>query len=184
LPAAQPDKLRFDCLVEECRFGHLLLCPTAEEFCNPCRLYRGGHIVARRERARRSTRAQRRDPFTLVVALDEKGAAKGRLYVDDGSSFAFMSGHYVDADIEFASGTLMYTPKHVGVDYTLTFERVIIYGWPFSAVEANYAAKSQAGAEVEVRRTSVYGGSNARALVVRNPLTPVCKPWTLQIYEK
>lgn len=30
-----------------------------------------------------------RDPLTLVIALDRKGAAAGELYVDDGRSFAF-----------------------------------------------------------------------------------------------
>lgn len=34
--------------------------------------YRGGHIVARRERVRRSSHAMALDPFTFVVALDTK----------------------------------------------------------------------------------------------------------------
>lgn len=34
--------------------------------------YRGGHIVPRRERVRRSTASMKLDPFTLVVALDRK----------------------------------------------------------------------------------------------------------------
>jgi alpha 1,3-glucosidase len=35
-----------------------------------------------------------RDPFTLIVALDDKGRARGDLYVDDGRSFAFLRGQY------------------------------------------------------------------------------------------
>ena len=149
-----------------------------------CRLYRGGHIVPRRERARRSTRAQRKDPFTLLVVLDEQGTAQGRLYVDDGSSFAFLKGQYVDADIMFEAGVLTYTPKHVGVQYSLAFERVIILGWPFKSPGATYAAKSQSGVTYEVTRSSTFGGSEARALIVRNPLTPVASPWALEVYEK
>lgn len=36
-----------------------------------------------------------RDPFTLVVALDESGKAEGDLYLDDGHSFAFTKGAYL-----------------------------------------------------------------------------------------
>lgn len=56
--------------------------------------YRGGHIVPRRERPRRSSAAQAADPYTLVVALDDKLEAGGDLYVDDGHSYAFQRGLY------------------------------------------------------------------------------------------
>lgn len=139
--------------------------------------------MARRERARRSTKAQRRDPFTLLVALDEQGSAHGRLYVDDGSSFGFLKGKYVDADIKFEAGVLTYTPKHVGAQYGLAFERVVIFGWQFTSPGATYAAKTKSGVVVEVTRSSAFGGSEATALIVRNPLTPVLEPWTLEVYE-
>ena len=57
--------------------------------------YRGGGIIPRRERPRRSTATMARDPFTLVVALDQDGNAHGDLYVDDGRSLAFKKGHYL-----------------------------------------------------------------------------------------
>ncbi len=57
--------------------------------------YRGGAIVPRRERPRRSTQTQARDPFTLVVACDPMFKAEGDLYLDDGHSFAFKRGQYV-----------------------------------------------------------------------------------------
>lgn len=57
--------------------------------------YRGGGIVPRRERPRRSTATMARDPFTLIVALDQDGNAHGDLYVDDGRSLAFKKGHYL-----------------------------------------------------------------------------------------
>ena len=57
--------------------------------------YRGGSVVPRRERPRRSTAAQLADPYTLVVAADDKGEAEGQLYVDDGRSFAFQRGLYL-----------------------------------------------------------------------------------------
>lgn len=56
---------------------------------------RGGTIVARRERQRRSTAAMRRDPYTLHVALDAGGRARGFIYADDGKSYQFEHDKYV-----------------------------------------------------------------------------------------
>merc|ERR1719253_700045 len=51
---------------------------------------RGGHVIVRKDRARRSTRAMTHDPFTIVVAPDESGKyAYGEVYLDDGKSYAF-----------------------------------------------------------------------------------------------
>jgi alpha 1,3-glucosidase len=50
---------------------------------------RGGYIVPRKETVRRATAAMHPDPYTLWVALSAEGAAEGRLYVDDGHSFAY-----------------------------------------------------------------------------------------------
>ena len=52
---------------------------------------RGGSILITKERARRSTKAQRNDPITISIAPDEKGEARGAYYNDDGISFAHAS---------------------------------------------------------------------------------------------
>ena len=44
---------------------------------------RGGSIIPKRERVRRSSSLCRMDPYTLVVALDLSDYAEGRLYRDD-----------------------------------------------------------------------------------------------------
>lgn len=56
---------------------------------------RGGSIVPTRERHRRSSPLMKFDPFTLRVALDNKGAAHGELYLDDGETFAHQTGQIV-----------------------------------------------------------------------------------------
>jgi hypothetical protein len=67
------------------RISSSRICPST---CHCCKqvspdyipaFYRGGHIIPRRERPRRSTEAQSRDPYTLVVALDARDAAAGAL---------------------------------------------------------------------------------------------------------
>lgn len=56
---------------------------------------RGGSIVPRKMRIRRSTVAMKNDPYTLVVIADDQGEAKGTLYVDDESSFDYRLGKYL-----------------------------------------------------------------------------------------
>lgn len=57
---------------------------------------KGGSIVTIRQRYRRSTKLMARDPFTLVVALDNDGNASGRLHLDDGESYAYRDGHQIN----------------------------------------------------------------------------------------
>jgi len=66
---------------------------------------RGGTIVPKRLRPRRSAALMRHDPYTLVVALDSAGRASGSLYVDDGDGYAFQTGHYVHRTLEFNQNT-------------------------------------------------------------------------------
>lgn len=58
-------------------------------------LIRGGSILTTRERPRRSSSLMRHDPFTLRVALDVDGSAKGELYLDDGQGFGYQRGELV-----------------------------------------------------------------------------------------
>ncbi|KAF6002954.1 hypothetical protein F1559_001367 [Cyanidiococcus yangmingshanensis] len=55
---------------------------------------RGGSIVPRWERRRRSTKAMLNDPMTLHIALDGAWRALGMIYIDDGHSYAYQNGDY------------------------------------------------------------------------------------------
>lgn len=50
---------------------------------------RGGSIISRKLRLRRSTQMMTTDPYTLFVALNDSRQAKGSLYVDDEHSFDY-----------------------------------------------------------------------------------------------
>ncbi|KAI8928814.1 glycosyl hydrolases family 31-domain-containing protein [Entophlyctis helioformis] len=68
---------------------------------------RGGSIVPRRDRVRRSSALTKADPYTLLVALDKDGSASGTLYVDDGSTYAFRDqGVYTFTTLTFKGGKL------------------------------------------------------------------------------
>ena len=53
---------------------------------------RGGHIIPRRDRPRRTSHLTQWKPITLVVVLGRDGNAKGSLYLDDGQTFHCESG--------------------------------------------------------------------------------------------
>jgi len=93
---------------------------------------RGGTIVPRKNRLRRSATLMARDPYTLVVALGAGGAAaRGSLYMDDESSFDYQTqGKYRVVDLEWEGGVLTgkvgggsgeYNPQN-------TVERVVAVG--------------------------------------------------------
>lgn len=69
-------------------------------------MLRGGHIIPRRDRIRRTSTLMRADPFTLVVALDENGNASGSVYDDDGSGYGHEGGGYVYGGFVFEGGVL------------------------------------------------------------------------------
>ncbi|ETO25135.1 neutral alpha-glucosidase AB precursor [Reticulomyxa filosa] len=72
----------------------------------------GGTIVATALRIRRSTELMKRDPLSLVVALDKYGLSKGLVYIDDGTSFDFQNGAYLKAEIQVQNCQLFNTVIH------------------------------------------------------------------------
>ncbi|ORX81234.1 hypothetical protein BCR32DRAFT_220370 [Anaeromyces robustus] len=67
---------------------------------------RGGSIIPQRLRHRRSSKSMKHDPYTLLIALDEKNEAKGQFYVDDGESFGYKNGLFIYRTFIFANNIL------------------------------------------------------------------------------
>ncbi|KAM9905877.1 hypothetical protein OXX79_001885 [Metschnikowia pulcherrima] len=68
---------------------------------------RGGSIFAKKDRYRRSTRLMRNDPYSLVVAFGKHNSANGKLYIDDGESYGYTQGKYVEVSFEAKEGHLI-----------------------------------------------------------------------------
>ncbi|CAG8800492.1 20870_t:CDS:2, partial [Dentiscutata erythropus] len=68
---------------------------------------RGGSIVPKRQRIRRSSAAMRTDPFTLLIALDKNGEATGSLYLDDGETYDYEKGQFVHLQFTFSGRKLI-----------------------------------------------------------------------------
>ncbi|XP_053304771.1 neutral alpha-glucosidase AB isoform X2 [Spea bombifrons] len=91
---------------------------------------RGGSIIPRKNRLRRSSDCMPDDPYTLYVALNLQGEAWGQLYLDDGHSFNYEQNEFLYREVSFQHGELSsrsLDPR--GIFETPSWvERVIIIG--------------------------------------------------------
>ena len=68
----------------------------------------GGHVLFKREIYRRSSKLMVNDPYTLLIAPDiESGSATGKLYVDDGETFSYENGEYLDTVVTLANNSVL-----------------------------------------------------------------------------
>ena len=93
---------------------------------------RGGTMISRKLRLRRSTEMMKTDPFTLYIAVDAEYKANGNLYLDDEHSFDFQRGHYGSAS--FAIEDFVLSNKYSSsTNYKGKggeIERIVIMGMP------------------------------------------------------
>jgi len=163
--------------------------------------YRGGTMVALKERARRSTVAMSNDPVTLIIALDRSGKAHGDLYLDDGRSYAFQRGQYIHMSYTFAAdGTLTSTAAVLpagapfpAADSTYkdstVIDRVVVLGlpngpqgWTASIVSRGVTGKSQDEQRLDAQPGPLFlkPGMPATALVIRKAQLPAGKDWVVK----
>nr|XP_020652990.1 neutral alpha-glucosidase AB [Pogona vitticeps] len=92
---------------------------------------RGGSIVARKERVRRSSDCMQNDPYTLYVALGPQGTAEGELFLDDGHTFYFETKRqYLHRRFSFSGNTLISSTADTNGTFETPawLERVVILG--------------------------------------------------------
>lgn len=155
---------------------------------------RGGHIIPRRERPRRSTAAMANDPYTLLVALDQHGYATGALYEDDGITTAHKNGAFIHRQFVFENNTLRSFARMEGAGRAIytssnTIERIVIMGMdtlPKQVLQYLEAPEGRGAAlEVELGPVSppsldlAPAANLARAVVIRKPDLPLASNWVL-----
>jgi len=95
---------------------------------------RGGSIVPKKLRLRRSSAQMANDPFTLFVALDATGTkAEGELYVDDGDTFDYKTGAYIHTKFTYkrkeGNTFILASSRLSGVGkYKNSIEKIVITG--------------------------------------------------------
>ncbi len=159
-------------------------------------LMRGGHIIPRRDRPRRSSGLMKWDPFTLVVVLGKDGNADGTLYLDDGETYDYQQGAYIHRKFVFdkATGLLTSTdisaggPKAAAYLKTMSkvsVERVIVVGAPEEWKGRLTVAVVEEGAKVSAPKKTAgltwHAGESGKAAwaVVRNPKVLIGKGWKI-----
>lgn len=161
---------------------------------------RAGSIVPRQRRLRRSTVPMARDPYELTVAVDETGQAKGLLYLDDQSTYAFRDkAAFIWTSIVFKDNTMTATTTEgappetepemarapslgippvtesssfVGAENVV--ERIIVLG--LSAAPKRVVAVDSVQDSRDVEFTWDEG---AKKLVLRKPELKVAKGWSV-----
>ncbi|XP_063002384.1 neutral alpha-glucosidase AB isoform X1 [Elgaria multicarinata webbii] len=139
---------------------------------------RGGSIVARKERVRRSSDCMRNDPYTLFVALGPQGTAQGDLFVDDGHTYNFETkGQYLHRRFNFSGNTLTAS----SVDSKGSFEtpawieRVVILG---AGKPAAVFLKQDGAAETRLDFTHE---AETSVLTIRKPAVNVGADWSISL---
>jgi mannosyl-oligosaccharide alpha-1,3-glucosidase len=143
---------------------------------------RGGSIIPRKLRLRRSSHTMAHDPYTLYVAPDASGYASGSLYMDDETTFNHIKKN------EFASAT--FTVKMNGNSGSIRNVVSLGHGWTNVAPEATRMIERIIIMGVQKHPSSVdeigeslgfTHDSNADVLIIRKPEISALKDWEIKI---
>jgi alpha 1,3-glucosidase len=140
---------------------------------------RGGTIVPKKMRVRRCSSLTANDPYTLIVALDDKKEAKGELYIDDGHSNDYLDGGFVVRKFQFdrnkfTSSTWTFSGTFPTKAWV---ERIVVLGYQLKP----YKVMISLGAGSEELMFS-YDDST-QVLTVRRPGVNVLEDFTVTIYD-
>ncbi|CCC71446.1 hypothetical protein NCAS_0H01360 [Naumovozyma castellii] len=142
----------------------------------------GGHIITRRDRYRRSSKLMHHDPYTIILAPDLNGNASGRLYVDDGETFGYEKGNFVDTQFSLSEGKIIQNEvlhasnddKSVG---NTKIETVIIAidGMPTDNIQETATIKIGS----KEHTVAIEKSDNDHYLTIKNPLIRIDENWTI-----
>jgi mannosyl-oligosaccharide alpha-1,3-glucosidase len=145
---------------------------------------RGGSIIPRKLRLRRSTMMMTTDPYTLYVALDDTKQAVGKLHMDDEETFGY------ERRSEFADATFT---ADFGSSGKLRNSVVVGSGWAsFGGLAEDRMIERiiVMGVEKPPAKMSVVEGGDSldfsyntdtKVLVVRKPELSALHDWTVTI---
>ncbi|GMF15036.1 unnamed protein product [Phytophthora lilii] len=147
--------------------------------------HRGGTILPRKQRVRRSSELMHDDPLTLVVALDQHLEARGELYVDDERSLAaelegegtVVSFHQTKEGLRSTAAAA--TSQGKRYSSLMWVERIEVYGFQS---EANLPKQVLVGGE---RAVEFHYDAASDRLVLRKPQVLVTDDWELRfVYDQ
>ena len=143
---------------------------------------RPGSVVARKERARRSSALMVNDPYTLVLNLDENGQAQGTLFLDDGVTFNYQNGNCALRLFTFTDG-ILYSSAHpdsgckdVAYQTTEWIERIVVFG-----LNKDSATLTQGTVSKKLTTSNHHSYSKATGIVtvIRKPDVNIAEDFAL-----
>lgn len=139
---------------------------------------RGGSILPRKMRLRRSSAMMAHDPYTLVVAPDSTGKASGELYMDDERTFAFKRGVFCLRRFAFVSGVLTSGEADASGSWRPenTLERVVVLGVASAPTSVSLSTAAEAARELSFEYDSA-----TKSLTIRKPDVLVGADWSIKI---
>ncbi|XP_061429640.1 LOW QUALITY PROTEIN: neutral alpha-glucosidase AB-like [Lethenteron reissneri] len=140
---------------------------------------RGGSVVPRQNRPRRSSECMHDDPYTLYVALDKAGRAEGQLFLDDGHSFAYDTDkRFALRSFHFSNGALVASSADPSGSYSTKswLEKVVVIG----VKKPSHVTLKQAVSPSESALEFEYDAATA-TLEVRKPGVNIASDWTILI---
>ncbi|CAG4975279.1 unnamed protein product [Colias eurytheme] len=135
---------------------------------------RGGSIIPRKERVRRSSPLMENDPYTFVVTLDDNNTASGTLYIDDGETYEYKNNKYIYAKITYEPTSMKYTITNGSYATRTWLERIVIAGIKSPPKSAKLI---QNGRATPLQMT-IHRGNDV--LVVRKPAAQMSADWEIQ----
>lgn len=139
-------------------------------------LLKGGSIIAKKDRYRRSSKLMAHDPYTLTVALNNSGKASGNLYIDDGETFNYEQGEYANVYFTATNNSIKGEIRgHDGFIKSLDdifIEKIVV----LSVKELSSIRIQQSGSQWENNCRSIDGN-----LIIENPKLKLSSEWTIEI---
>ena len=138
---------------------------------------RGGTVVPKKERIRRSSALMANDPYTLVIALDINKSAKGTLYIDDGQSYEYREGKFVYLEFNFQNnrftGNVKNTPKFESKSW---LERVIVMGFESEPKQVKVIIPLDGEQNLEF-----WFNDSTKVLTIRKPAVNIAAEFEIEI---
>jgi alpha 1,3-glucosidase len=144
---------------------------------------RGGSIIPRKLRLRRSSQLMLNDPYTIYIALDDKMKAEGTLYMDDETTFDHeKKGDYAVAKLssDWGASVAIQNEVQAGSETAVTaqnkearmIERIVVMGLE----KAPTSIVSSTGSSIEFQHDE-----SSQILVIRKPGVSALENFTLKL---
>ncbi len=151
---------------------------------------RGGSIIPRKLRLRRSSRLMVNDPYTLYVALDDKLMAEGLLYMDDETTFdhqklgdygiARFRSDWNSASVAISNAVEMGSDKSVDAKRKVNriVERIIFLGVPHEPHGIDLISPGKQNVSMDFQYDAF-----SKILVIRKPDVSALENWSMILVQ-